>query len=67
MDDILRRSEEDFRAGDANGDGFLDKNEIGRFPFVAKEFHRADGNGDGRISREEFLRFRGDMAQKFRK
>jgi len=51
--------EAQFRAADANGDGYLSPDEVrGRFPHLAREFGRVDTNGDGRISLAEFERFR---------
>lgn len=67
VDELTRKSERDFRAADANGDGYLDRSEAGRFPFVTKEYHRVDTNGDGQLSRQEFLRYRREMAQNFKK
>ncbi len=48
------RVEDEFRAADRNGDGYLSAAEVeGRFPLIAREFSRVDRNGDGRISPEE--------------
>lgn len=50
---------EEFSGADANGDGYLSREEAGRrFPAAAREFGRVDANGDGRISLEEFARMR---------
>jgi len=61
---FMEKSEADFRAGDANGDGFLTREEVRQhFPAVAREFARYDRNGDGRLSREEFLEARRGMIE----
>lgn len=50
---------EEFSGADANGDGYLSREEARRrFPAAAREFGRVDTNGDGRISLEEFGRMR---------
>jgi hypothetical protein len=54
----------EFKAADANGDGFLSPDEVRRFPYIAKEFARVDADGDGRISPPEFVRVRRLQAQK---
>jgi len=55
----LRRDfEAQFRAADANGDGYLQPPEARRFPAIARDFARVDDDGDGRISLREFLQFR---------
>ncbi len=47
--------EAQFRAADANGDGYLTADEVrARFPVLAREFARIDSDGDGRISLREF-------------
>ena len=63
LERLRRDALQEFRAADANGDGFLSLDEARRFPFVAKEFGRVDADGDGRISQEEFLRLRRMQAQ----
>lgn len=45
-----RLTDRAFRLGDANGDGFLDRNESG---LDAGLFARLDTDGDGRLSRDE--------------
>ena len=48
------RVEDEFRAADRDGDGYLSAAEVeGRFPLIARGFSRVDRNGDGRISPEE--------------
>ncbi len=47
--------EAQFRAADANADGYLSEEETrARFPVLAREFARIDSDGDGRISLREF-------------
>ncbi len=49
-------SETEFRAADANGDGFLSPEEArAKYPNLAKNFQQVDRDGDGRISQREFL------------
>ena len=56
LERYLAKSEADFRAADANGDGLLTRAEVARrFPVVAREFDRVDRNGDGRVSLQEFI------------
>lgn len=55
-DPFAQKIAADFRANDANGDGYLTMDEIrGRMPGLEKDFARVDLNGDGRISLEELL------------
>jgi len=49
---------QEFRGADADGDGFLSRDEVRRFPFVSREFDRVDADGDGRVSLQEFARLR---------
>ncbi|HYX65266.1 MAG TPA: protein kinase [Burkholderiales bacterium] len=57
--DFEREVQAQFRNADANGDGFLSREEAERhFPFVAREFQRVDTDGDGRLWLEEFRRVR---------
>jgi serine/threonine protein kinase len=50
----LRR---EFRAADANGDGYLSRQETqAKFPYLGREFSRVDQDGDGRISLQELAR-----------
>ncbi len=67
LDELMRKSEQDFRSADTNSDGYLDQREIERFPGIAKEFNRVDADADGRVSRQEFMRARAAMAQKLLK
>lgn len=56
---LQRDFEGQFRAADANGDGYLQPPEVrGRFPAIAREFERVDHDKDGRVSLREFLEFR---------
>ena len=56
---LQRAAEGDFRAADANSDGYLSRDEVARrFPFAAREFERVDADRDGRISPREFWRLR---------
>lgn len=43
-----------FRQLDANGDGFVSRQEAMRNDNVARSFDAADRNGDGKLDREEF-------------
>ena len=54
---------QEFRAADADGDGFLSRDEARGFPLLAKDFERVDADGDGRISMQEFMRVRRLQAQ----
>lgn len=57
-DPMARQKEFDLRAMDANGDGYLTRDEVANMPLVPQEFDRIDTNRDGRISLEEFIDFR---------
>jgi hypothetical protein len=63
LEQVRRFAGQEFRAADADGDGFLSRDEARRFPVLAKEFERADADGDGRISMQEFVRLRRLQAQ----
>lgn len=59
---IRRDAEAQFRSADANGDGFLTRDELSRFPFIARELQRVDADRDGRLSPKEFLQARRAQA-----
>jgi hypothetical protein len=52
---FVEKGEAEFRAADANGDGYLSREEAARFPALAQNFKAVDRDADGRISRSEFL------------
>ena len=67
--DNLRRSkgaaESEFRAADANGDGYLSQDEMrARFPNLGNEFKRVDRDGDGRVSPQEFFQAKRQMLER---
>ena len=64
---VLRDAEAQFKSADANQDGFLTRDELSRFPFIAREFQRIDADGDGRLSPAEFLRARRAQAERLLK
>jgi serine/threonine protein kinase len=55
---FLREVERQFKAADADRDGYLSRGEAARFPGIAREFERVDRDGDGRISPREFIQAR---------
>jgi serine/threonine protein kinase len=56
---LKQEVEREFRAADANGDGYLSADETrAHFPFITREFARVDKDGDGRISQQEFVQAR---------
>ncbi|HKA43884.1 MAG TPA: EF-hand domain-containing protein [Burkholderiales bacterium] len=58
LEQLRRAAEQEFRAADADGDGFLSRDEARHFPVLARDFERTDADGDGRISVQEFVRLR---------
>jgi hypothetical protein len=59
-------AEQEFRAADGNGDGYLSPDEVrGRFPAIERDHRRVDLDGDGRISPHEFIEFRRMQAEQF--
>ncbi len=58
----------EFKAADADRDGYISAGEAGRFPLLAKHFQRVDSDSDGRISPREFLQAkRAQLERKFGK
>jgi len=53
-DGIDRVQADKFRSLDANGDGFLSKNEVSHIKGYAEAFGKADENRDARLSLKEF-------------
>ena len=50
--------EEEFRALDYNGDGYVSSAEAAGFRDIVTRFDRADRNRDGKLSRAEFARLK---------
>ena len=50
--------EEEFRALDLNGDGYVSSAEAAGFRDIVTRFDRADRNRDGKLSRAEFARLK---------
>jgi Ca2+-binding EF-hand superfamily protein len=50
--------EEEFRALDLNGDGYVSAAEAAGFGDIVTRFDRADRNRDGKLSRAEFARLK---------
>lgn len=67
IQNVLRDAEAQFKSADANQDGFLTRDELSRFPFIAREFQRIDSDRDGRLSPAEFLRARRAQAERLLK
>lgn len=61
---IRREAEAQFKASDANGDGYLSRDEVARFPIIARDFQRLDADRDGRLSPQEFLQARRAQAER---
>jgi hypothetical protein len=57
--EIMRhQTEEEFRALDLNGDGYVSAAEAAGFREVVTRFDRADRNRDGRLTRAEYARLK---------
>jgi hypothetical protein len=52
------QTEEEFRALDLNGDGYVSAAEAAGFSEVVTRFGRADRNRDGKLSRVEYARLK---------
>jgi len=52
------QAEEEFRALDLNGDGYVSAAEAAGFRDIVTRFDRADRNRDGRLSRAEYSRLK---------
>lgn len=50
--------EEEFRALDLNGDGYISAAEAAGFSDIVTRFDRADRNRDGKLSRAEYARLK---------
>jgi Ca2+-binding EF-hand superfamily protein len=50
--------EEEFRALDLNGDGYVSSAEAAGFRDIVTRFDKADRNRDGKLSRAEFFRLK---------
>lgn len=61
---IRREAEAQFKSSDTNSDGYLSRDELSRFPFIAREMQRLDTDRDGRLSPKEFLRARRVQAER---
>jgi serine/threonine protein kinase len=60
-----QEAEAEFRSADANGDGYLSREEAkARFPVLALNFKRVDADGDGRISLREFIQARRALLER---
>ncbi len=58
-------AEQEFRAADANNDGYLSQDEMrSRFPYLGKEFQRVDRDGDGRVSPAEYFQAKKLMIER---
>lgn len=54
--------EEEFRALDLNGDGYVSSAEAAGFRDIVTRFDKADRNRDGKLSRAEFARLKSMKA-----
>jgi hypothetical protein len=61
---LKQEFEREFKAADANGDGYLSEAEARRFPALERNFRRADSDGDGRISLAEFVHAKRAMLER---
>lgn len=61
---IRRDAETQFKTSDVNGDGYLSRDEVSRFPVIARDFQRVDTDRDGRLSPREFLQARRAQAER---
>ena len=52
------QTEEEFRALDLNGDGYVSAAEAAGFRDIVTRFDKADRNRDGRLSRTEYARLK---------
>lgn len=55
--------EEEFRALDLNGDGYVSAAEAAGFRDIVTRFDKADRNRDGKLSRVEFARLKQMQAR----
>jgi hypothetical protein len=55
LEGFVEKGQAEFRTADANGDGYLSREEAARFPALAQHFKTVDRDADGRISQREFL------------
>jgi len=61
---FLREVTEQFKAADADRDGYLSRGEAERFPALARRFAMVDQDGDGRISVREFAQARREQLER---
>ena len=60
-----QQTEAEFRAADANGDGYISVDEArSRFASLSRGFKRVDRDGDGRISPQEFVQAKRMMLER---